>query len=838
MSSYTYPVEGMTCAACASTVEKTASKTPGVISANINLASEKLNLEVEDGFDAKDLENRVDSSGYSLVMPEMAEKTFNIEGMTCASCASTVEKTTQKLEGMQEANVNLASEKLAVTYNPLELSVRDIEDSVDGSGYKASLQAEDQSKLQEETTNKKENRVTMYKNRFWLSFLFMVPLMYLSMGPMVGLPVPGVVDPQMNPGTFAFLQLVLTLPVMWTGIPYFKQGFKTLFKGHPNMNSLIALGTSAAFVYSFGATAAILFNGAADMAMMLYYETTAMILVLHTLGKYLEERSKGQMSEAIETLMNLAAKRARVVHNGEEREVDILEVAPGDIIRVRPGEKMPVDGQIIKGRSSVDESMITGESIPVGKDEGDEVIGASINQNGSIDYRATKVGNDTALAQIIKLVEEAQGSKAPIAKLADIVTGYFVPAVIILALIGGFAWLIAGESLLFSLTIAISVLVIACPCALGLATPTAIMVGTGKGAEHGVLIKSGEALETVHDVDTIVFDKTGTLTKGEPELTDIVLHQNSKFNEQDILQIAASAEEGSEHSLAKAIVEAGKAQNIKTLETNNFEAIPGRGIQAEVNGQMIYFGNKQFMEDQYLNPSQLEEDSNRLADEGKTPMYLASEQELLAIVAVADTLKDSSVEAIQDLHEKEIEVVMITGDNKRTADAVAKQAGIDRVLSEVLPEDKANEITKLQEAGQKVAMVGDGINDAPALAQSDVGIAIGSGTDVAVDSADVVLMRSDVNEVNTAIELSKATLKNIKQNLFWAFAYNVIGIPIAMGALYIFGGPLLSPVFAALAMSFSSISVLLNALRLKGFKPSNEKNQPVNPANTKQAVTN
>lgn len=838
MSSYTYPVEGMTCAACASTVEKTASKTPGVTNANVNLASEKLNIDVEDGFDVKDLESRVDSSGYSLVMPEMAEKIFNIEGMTCASCAATVEKTTQKLAGMQEANVNLASEKLAVTYSPLELSVRDIEDAVDGSGYTASLQSEDQKEVQEEATNKKENRVNMYKNRFWFSFLFMLPLMYLSMGPMIGLTIPGFVDPHINPGVFALFQLFLTLPVMWTGIPYFKQGFKTLFKGHPNMNSLIALGTSAAFVYSFGATGAILFNGAADMAMMLYYETTAMILVLHTLGKYLEERSKGQMSEAIETLMNLAAKTARVVHNGEEREVDISEVAPGDIIRVRPGEKMPVDGQIIKGRSSIDESMITGESIPVEKDEGDEVIGASINQNGSVDYRATKVGDDTALAQIIKLVEEAQGSKAPIAKLADVVTGYFVPVVIILALIGGLAWLIAGESLLFSLTIAISVLVIACPCALGLATPTAIMVGTGKGAEHGVLIKSGEALETVHDVNTVVFDKTGTLTKGEPELTDIVINQNVGFSEEEILQVAASAEEGSEHSLAKAIVEAGKDQNVELLETNYFEAIPGRGIQAEVDGKTVYFGNKKLMKDQNLNPSQLEDASNQLADEGKTPMYLAYENKILAIVAVADTLKDSSVVAIQNLHEKGIEVVMITGDNKRTAEAVAEEAGIDRVLSEVLPEDKANEITKLQEEGQKAAMVGDGINDAPALAQSDVGIAIGSGTDVAVDSADVVLMRSDVNEVNTAIELSKATLKNIKQNLFWAFAYNVIGIPIAMGALYIFGGPLLSPVFAALAMSFSSVSVLLNALRLKGFKPSKEKNQRIDSAATKQTVTN
>lgn len=554
--------------------------------------------------------------------------------------------------------------------------------------------------------------------------------------------------------------------------------------------------------------------------MMLYFELTAMLITMHSLGQYLEERSKGQMSEAIKTLMSLAAKKARVVYNGEEREVDIEEVIAGDIIRVRPGEKMPVDGQVISGRTAVDESMLTGESIPVEKGEGDEVIGASINQNGSIDYRATKVGSDTALAQIIKLVEDAQGSKAPIAKLADIVTRYFVPTVIVLALVSSILWFIFGQSFIFSLSIAISVLVIACPCALGLATPTAIMVGTGKGAEHGVLIKSGEALETVHDVDTVIFDKTGTLTKGEPELTDIVLNSNSELTESEILKIAASAEKGSEHSLAKAIVGAAKEQNISIVDSKDFEAIPGRGIKASVEGKLVYFGNKKLMEEIGLEIGDLLSKSNQLADEGKTPMYLAYEDSVLAIIAVADTLKDTSVAAIKELHNKNIEVIMITGDNQRTANAVAKLANIDRVLSEVLPEDKSNEVKKLQKEGQKVAMVGDGINDAPALAQADVGIAIGSGTDVAVESADVVLMRSDVQEVNTTIELSKATLKNIKQNLFWAFIYNVVGIPIAMGLLYIFGGPLMSPMFAAFAMTFSSISVLLNALRLKGFTPS------------------
>ena len=561
-----------------------------------------------------------------------------------------------------------------------------------------------------------------------------------------------------------------------------------------------------------------------ELAMGLYFETTTMILALHSLGKYMEERSKGKMNEAVQSLMNLAAKTARIVHDGQEEEVPVEQVAPGDIIRVRPGEKLPVDGIVVEGRTAVDESMLTGESIPVEKEAGSEVIGASINQNGSIDYRATKVGDDTALSQIITLVEEAQGSKAPIANMADIVTKYFVPTVIALALISSLLWFFAGQSFIFSLSIAISVLVIACPCALGLATPTAIMVGTGKGAEHGVLIKSGEALENIHDVDTVVFDKTGTLTKGEPELTDIIPAEPVNVSEAELLSLAASAEKGSEHSLAQAIVDAAKERNLTLQDTTDFEAIPGRGIQARVDGQLIYFGNQKLMTEQTIDLSDaILDQSDQLADEGKTPMYLANEDGLLAIIAVADVLKPSSREAIDSLHKKGIEVVMLTGDNERTAQAVAAEAGIDGVFAEVLPSDKSDKIIELQEQGKKVAMVGDGINDAPALAQADIGIAIGSGTDVAVDSADVVLMKDDTREVNTTIELSNATLKNIKQNLFWAFAYNILGIPVAMGVLYLFGGPLLSPEIAAIAMSFSSVSVLLNASRLKTFTPSKAK---------------
>lgn len=818
MSTQTFPIEGMTCASCAQTVEKTAKKVNGVKKATVNLASEKLKIETDDSFTSDQLKMAIDKSGYTVVMPENVQKTFIIEGMTCASCAQTVEKTAQKVKGMESVSVNLASEKMTVTYNPLECSVREISDAIHESGYEARPEHEEAANMQV-MEEEEESKEKMYRNRFWLSAIFTLPLMYLSMGPMVNLWLPHALHPHMNPIPFAILQCLLTLPVAWTGIPYFKQGFKTLSKGHPNMNSLISLGTAAAFIYSVGAMLAIIFQGA-DLAMMLYFETTAVILALHTLGKYLEERSKGRMSEALKKLMQLAPKQARIIHNGEERIIPVEEVAPGDQIRVRPGEKVPVDGMIIKGKTAVDESMLTGESLPVEKQEGDEVIGASLNKNGSVDYRATKVGKDTTLAQIIQLVEEAQGSKAPIAKMADIITGYFVPVVIGLALISGLAWFFTGQTAIFALTIAISVLVIACPCALGLATPTAIMVGTGKGAEHGVLIKSGDALETMHDVDTIVFDKTGTLTEGEPVVTDVVLVNDAEENEDTILSWAASAEEGSEHPLGEAIVIEAKGRNLTLKEPKDFEAIPGRGIQATIEGKQIYFGNKKLMDEQNIPLTDIENTANRLADEGKTPMYFAVEEVLQGIIAVADTLKESSEETVQALQNKGIEVVMITGDHSRTAHAIAKQAKIDRVLSEVLPEDKSEEVKKLQSEGKKVAMVGDGINDAPALAQADIGIAIGSGTDVAVESADIVLMRSDVKEVLTAIELSQQTLKNIKQNLFWAFAYNVIGIPIAMGGLYLFGGPLLNPVFAAAAMAFSSVSVLSNALRLKRFAPS------------------
>lgn len=785
----------------------------------MNLATEKLSIEYnEPTFSVENLQKAVDNSGYELIAQEGKTQTFAIEGMTCASCAQTIEKAVGKLSGVDKASVNLATEKMQVSYNPSAISVSDVTGAVSNSGYAAVLETTDtQDNSRAEKREKKEKRMKQLSNRFGISIIFTIPVLIISMGPMVGMPLPNIVDPMINAFNFSLLQLILTLPIMVVSWEYFQKGFKTLFKGHPNMDSLIALGTASAFVYSLAATIRTGL-GYGNFSDLLYYEVTGVILTLHTLGLFLEERSKGQMSSAIEKLVNLAPKTARVIRNGVEQEITVDEVALGDVIRVRPGESMPVDGVVVEGRTSVDESMLTGESIPVEKESGDEVIGASINKNGSIDYRATRVGSDTTLSQIIKLVEDAQGSKAPIARMADIITGYFVPIVIALAVLAGIAWLIAGQSGIFVLSVIITTLVIACPCALGLATPTSIMVGTGKGAEHGVLIKSGEALETTHNLDTIVFDKTGTLTEGKPIVTDILV--TPLITKENLLYYAASGETGSEHPLGEAIVQKSKEENMTLAKPDHFEAIPGHGIRVEIEGKDMYIGNRKLMLEQKIDLSSMEKESDRLADEGKTPMYLSVDGELAGIIAVADTLKENSMKAVKELRRRGVEVIMITGDNKRTAKAIAKQVGIDSVLSEVLPEDKAEEVKKLQEAGKEVAMVGDGINDAPALAQADVGIAVGSGTDVAIESADIVLMRNDLTAVLTAIDLSHATLRNIKQNLFWAFAYNLVGIPVAMGLLYIFGGPLMSPMFAAVAMSFSSVSVLLNALRLRRFKPA------------------
>jgi Cu+-exporting ATPase len=816
MENKVFSIEGMTCASCAQTVEKAAQKLPGVKTANVNLATEKMNIQFDSSaLTEADIQKAVADAGYTAIS-NTVKKTFNIEGMTCASCAQTIEKATQKLRGVNLSSVNLATEKLVVEYDPGMVNLTDIIKAVMDSGYEAHEEVATADTVDQDK-EKKQKEIKSLWNRFLISALFTAPLLYIAMGHLVNAPLPDFINPMMNPEAFAIVQLVLTLPVVAVNSKIYRNGFKALSKGHPNMDSLISLGTSAAFLYGVFATVMI-FRGEVAYANELYYETAAVILALIVLGKYLETLTKGKTSEAIKKLMGLAPKTALVVRNGKESEISIDEVVVGDIIVVRPGGKMPVDGVVIEGLTSVDESMLTGESIPVEKSVGDAIIGASINKNGTIRYKATKVGKDTALSQIIKLVEDAQGSKAPIAKMADIISGYFVPIVIAIAILSAIAWYFAGQTGVFALTIAISVLVIACPCALGLATPTAIMIGTGKGAEHGVLFKSGTALETTHKLNTIVFDKTGTITEGKPKVTDIITAEG--ISETELLTLSASAEKGSEHPLGEAIVNSAEEKGLAFLKTETFNAIPGHGIEVTINGQHLLLGNKKLMDERHIGLGNLASASDALASQGKTPMYIAKDGKIAGIIAVADTVKESSLRAIKKLHKMGIEVAMITGDNKRTAEAIAKQVGIDRVLSEVLPEDKANEVKKLQDEGKKVGMVGDGINDAPALAQADVGIAIGSGTDVAIESADVVLMRSDLMDVPTAVELSKSTIRNIKENLFWAFAYNILGIPFAMGVVYAFGGPLLSPVIAAAAMSFSSISVLLNALRLKGFQPS------------------
>ncbi|EHJ02206.1 heavy metal translocating P-type ATPase [Clostridium sp. DL-VIII] len=807
MSKKAFRIEGMTCSACANRVERFVKKLEGVNIANVNFATETLNVEFDENIlNSENIEGAVVKAGYG-VKKNLKTYTFKVEGMTCSACSSRVERVTKKLNGVQSSVVNLATEKLTINIDEDEIGYSEIKAAVDKAGYKLVKEAE---KSEEK---KKLSASEVLLRRFILSLIFTVPLLIITMGHMLGMLLPDIIDSMMNPFNFAVVQLVLTLPVMAAGYRFYVVGIKNLFRLSPNMDSLIAISTLAAVLYGIFAIYKIE-TGDTSYAMHLYFESAAVILTLITLGKYLEAVSKGRTSQAIKALMGLAPKTATIVRNDTEMVIPVEEVTVGDIILVRPGEKLPVDGEIIEGNTSIDESMLTGESIPVEKTIGSNVIGASINKTGFIKYKATKVGKDTALAQIVKLVEEAQGSKAPIAKLADVISAYFVPIVIGLAVIASVGWLIAGETTVFSLTIFIAVLVIACPCALGLATPTAIMVGTGKGAENGVLIKGGEALETTHVIKTIVFDKTGTITEGKPVVTDII---TSDITEDEILVLAASSEKGSEHPLGEAIVRGAEDRSLSLKDIEEFNAIPGHGIEVKIEGKHILLGNKKLMIEKNIDLSQLIKDSDRLASEGKTPMYVAIDGTLKGIVAVADVVKPSSRNAINALHNMGIKVAMITGDNKKTADAIASQVGIDIVLAEVLPEDKANEVKKLQQGDVKVAMVGDGINDAPALAQADVGIAIGSGTDVAIESADVVLMKSDLMDVITAIKLSKATIKNIKQNLFWAFGYNVLGIPVAMGILHIFGGPLLNPMIAAAAMSFSSVSVLTNALRLRHF---------------------
>ena len=743
------------------------------------------------------------------------KKEYKLSGMTCAACAMTVEMAVKDLETVEDVSVNLATERLSLLPKA-GFDSQQVLDAVAEAGYQAEEKGKDRPSYVSEEAAMKAQELRKKKQQLLILLLTALPLLYISMGSMVGLPLPSFLDHMAHPLVFVLSQLLLTLPAVWIGRGFYQRGFRNLIKQHPNMDSLIAVGTSAAFFYSLYSVSQV-FLGHHPFVHQLYFESVAVIIALVLLGKYLESSAKGKTSQAIQSLLELVPSQATVIRYGEAVTIDTEDIRVGDIIRIKPGERMPVDGLVMEGQTFVDESMMTGESVPIEKKVGDTITSATINQNGSIDYQATRVGSDTTLAQIVRLVEEAQGSKAPIAALADKISLYFVPIVLSLATLSALGWyFLAGESLSFSLSIFIAVLVIACPCALGLATPTAIMVGTGKGAENGILIKSGQALEAAYQLNTIVLDKTGTITIGKPSLTDLV--PLGALNRSDLLQLLASAEQHSEHPLAQAILAAAEEEGLDLLPVSHFEAIVGRGLSARVEDRQLLVGNESLMKEKHIDSSAFQEQLLELSQEGKTAMFVAVDGQLAGILAVADEMKSSSLKAVQELQSMGLEVIMLTGDREETATAIAQKAGIQKVIAGVLPDGKATAIKDLQEAGKKLAMVGDGINDAPALVQADVGIAIGSGADVAIESADVVLMHSDLQDVVKAIKLSQATIRNIKENLFWAFAYNTLGIPIAMGLLHLFGGPLLNPMLAGLAMSLSSVSVVANALRLGRFK--------------------
>ncbi len=820
------PIKGMTCTSCAQTIEKNLKRKKGVHSANVNFASQTAMISYDSTLvGIEGIENVIKDTGYEVIkLSGQRIVEFKVIGMASDHCAGIVKKAVQRLEGVREVTTNYPNSYATVSYDESKLSTRQIIRAISAAGYKPELIEAGESAADVEK-EAREKEIRTLKKKFVWAAIFALPILYVAMVDMINKSLlPGFLSPEHFPVNFALFQVIFSIPVIIVGRDFYRIGFPNLFKGSPNMDSLIAMGTGAAYLYSFYAAGLVLLakdpNG--QYVRSLYFETAAVIIALILLGRFFEALSKGKTSEAIKKLMGLAPKTATIEVNGVEEEVPISEVQVGDMVIVKPGEKIPVDGKVIEGRTAVDESMLTGESIPVEKNPGLKVTGATLNKTGSIKFQAEKVGKDTALAQIIKLVEEAQGSKAPIARLADIIAGYFTWGVIGIALVTAITWSLAGTVFgvplpggvfVFTLTVVIAVLIIACPCALGLATPTAIIVGTGKGAEHGILIKDAEALENFRKIDFVIFDKTGTLTEGKPKVTDILTFNNNE--EDEVLKIAASAEKKSEHPLAEAIINEAEERKLELFEVADFNAIPGHGVEISLNQSKIFLGNQKLMDDKKVDLKIAQEQAIRLANEGKTPMFIAKDKTLTGIIAVADVLKENSEKATKELHKLKIKVAMLTGDNKKTAKAIARTVGIDRVLAEVLPEDKSKEVKKLQEEGYTVAMVGDGINDAPALMQSDVGVAIGAGTDVAMESAKIVLMKSDILDVVKAYKLSTATLRNIKQNLFWAFGYNTTGIPIAAGLLYPFFGFLLSPVIAAAAMALSSVSVVSNALRLK-----------------------
>ena len=825
----TLAVKGMTCASCAARIEKVLSTQDGIQSASVNLAAETLDVEWDDStLSLEDISERVSGLGFELELPS-SEVTLALEltGMTCASCSARIEKVVSGLDGIRSMQVNLATETGVVVFDSDIISKRRILETIAGLGFKAEpVTATDENLLAKQQRETREKLARM-KRELIPAFGFALAILILSMGEMLGLPLPKFLDPQHAPFNFGMVQFLLVLPVMWSGRRFYLIGFPALIRKSPNMDSLIAVGTGAAFTYSTWNLIEI-FLGIDPMVrvMDLYFESAAVLIALVSLGKYLEVRSKAKTSDAISQLMELTPDDAILIRNPgaeNEEQVSILvsDIETGDLILVKPGERISVDGQVTKGRSSVDESMLTGESLPVSKEEGDKVIGGTLNKNGMLRVTAERVGQDTVLARIIKMVRDAQGSKAPIANLADRISLYFVPTVMVIAILSGLAWyFIGGAPFPFALRIFIAVLVIACPCAMGLATPTSIMVGTGRGAQLGILIKGGEALEMAQGINALVFDKTGTLTYGKPKLTDFELVHEG-MSEDDLLALVASAESVSEHPLAEAIIQKAQEKNLLIREPDSFEAILGKGIKATMGDKNLLLGNREFIRENINNFDNSKVDSRaaEFAASGKTALFLAVNGEMAALLAIADQMKPETPQTISRLKKMGIKVFMLTGDNEITARAIASQAGIEEVFAEVLPEFKAEKVAELQSRGMKVGMVGDGINDAPALAKADVGIAMGTGIDVAVESGDIVLMKGELGGVLTALALSRATMRNIKQNLFWAFAYNVVGIPVAAGLLYIFGGPTLNPMIAGGAMAMSSVSVVTNALRLRYFKP-------------------
>lgn len=815
----TYKIAGMHCASCAVATEKALRDTAGVFEANVNYATESCEISFDESVtSSKEIESVVSRAGYTLMDEEYREAEFKVVGMGSDHCAGVVKDALEAHEGIKDVDTNFANTYAKFKYNPEVVALATLKKAVDNAGYEAIIVNEGDDVYEIEKKAKAKEIATLKKKTI-VAALFSLPILYLAMSELISESlIPGFLSPAEFPLRFALTQVILSIPVAIAGYKFYTVGFYNLFKRTPNMDSLIGLGTAAAYLYGLYAVYEII-GGNVEFVRSLYFETAGVIIALILLGKYLEEATKGKTSEAIRKLMDLAAKTATVLRNGKEEQIPIEELVVGDIIIVRPGEKIPVDGEIVEGATSIDESMITGESVPIDKKVGDSVIGATINKSGAIQFKALKVGKDTALAQIIKLIQEAQGSKAPIARLADIISGYFVWAVIAIAITSfGLWYFFFGASFLFALTILITVLIIACPCALGLATPTSIMVGTGLGAENGILIKSATALEQAQKINALILDKTGTITKGKPAFTGA--ESFTDLSEEKLVALAASIEKNSKHPLAEAIVKYAKAGGMALADVTKFEEIPGHGLSGEINGTTYYIGTRKLMEEKDVAYKEKLSRIETLEEDGNTVMLFADSEKLQGIISVADTIKASSADAIEKLKQENIQVFMITGDNERTAKAIAKKVGIgpESVFAQVLPEDKANHVKKLQEEGLNVGMVGDGINDAPALTQANIGIAIGAGTDVAIESADVVLIKSDLLDAVTSIKLSRGTMYNIKQNLFLAFVYNSAGIPIAAGLLFPFFGFLLSPMIAAGAMAASSISVLLNALRLKRIK--------------------